>query len=134
MDDAYLQKTGFACFDTINEFEGGRGSHSQSVSQSVSHCTMSLNVPGLVVMVLFYLLVLGTGIWASVKSRRLLNSSQADRTEITLLGNRGISLMVGVFTMTGKCVEGKGRLNHIIIKVSRISSFGVTCGWTEFFN
>ncbi|XP_074504770.1 high-affinity choline transporter 1-like [Sebastes fasciatus] len=67
---------------------------------------MSLNVPGLVVMVLFYLLVLGTGIWASVKSRRLLNSSQADRTEITLLGNRGISLMVGVFTMTATFVGG----------------------------
>lgn len=65
---------------------------------------MSLNVPGLVVMVLFYLLVLATGIWASMKSKRVQNSSQADRTEVTLLGNRGISLAVGVFTMTGKCV------------------------------
>ncbi|XP_039669615.1 high-affinity choline transporter 1-like isoform X4 [Perca fluviatilis] len=62
---------------------------------------MSLNVPGLIVMVLFYLLVLGTGIWASMKSRRLQKSMQADRTEITLLGNRGISMVVGVFTMTG---------------------------------
>lgn len=63
---------------------------------------MSLNVPGLVVMVLFYLLVLGTGIWASVKSKGLQKSSQGDQTEITLLGNRGISLVVGVFTMTGE--------------------------------
>ncbi|XP_078116621.1 high-affinity choline transporter 1-like [Sander vitreus] len=67
---------------------------------------MSLNVPGLVVMVLFYLLVLGTGIWASMKSRRLQKSMQADRTEITLLGNRGISMVVGVFTMTATFVGG----------------------------
>uniref|UniRef100_UPI0037E7451D high-affinity choline transporter 1-like n=1 Tax=Semicossyphus pulcher TaxID=241346 RepID=UPI0037E7451D len=67
---------------------------------------MSLNVPGLVVMSLFYLLVLGTGIWASMKSRRLQKSSQADRTEITLLGNRGIGLVVGVFTMTATFVGG----------------------------
>ncbi|XP_059201598.1 high-affinity choline transporter 1-like [Centropristis striata] len=67
---------------------------------------MSLNVPGLVVTLLFYLLVLGTGIWASMKSKRLQKSSQADRTEITLLGNRGISLVVGVFTMTATFVGG----------------------------
>ncbi|XP_033992407.1 high-affinity choline transporter 1-like [Trematomus bernacchii] len=67
---------------------------------------MSLNIPGLVVMVLFYLLVLGTGIWASMKSNRLKKSSQADITEITLLGNRGISLVVGIFTMTATAVGG----------------------------
>ncbi|KAJ4946031.1 hypothetical protein JOQ06_023709 [Pogonophryne albipinna] len=65
---------------------------------------MSLNIAGLVVMVLFYLLVLGTGIWASMKSNRLKKSSQADITEVTLLGNRGISLVVGIFTMTGLVV------------------------------
>ncbi|XP_044061129.1 high-affinity choline transporter 1-like isoform X2 [Siniperca chuatsi] len=67
---------------------------------------MSLNVPGLVLMVLFYLLVLGTGIWASMKSKRVQKNSQADRTETTLLGNRGISLAVGVFTMTATFVGG----------------------------
>ncbi|XP_042274568.1 high-affinity choline transporter 1-like isoform X1 [Thunnus maccoyii] len=67
---------------------------------------MSLNVPGLVVMVLFYLMVLGTGIWASMKSKQVHKSSQADQTEITLLGNRGISLAVGVFTMTATFVGG----------------------------
>ena len=71
---------------------------------------MSLNVPGLVVMVLLYLMVLGTGIWASMKSKRLQKSSDADRTEITLLGNRGISLVLGVFTMTGEC---GGQMEHI---------------------
>ncbi|XP_047440978.1 high-affinity choline transporter 1-like [Mugil cephalus] len=67
---------------------------------------MSLNVPGLVVMVIFYLMVLGTGMWASMKSKRLADSSQADRTEVTLLGNRGISVVVGVFTMTATFVGG----------------------------
>ncbi|XP_029020637.1 high-affinity choline transporter 1-like [Betta splendens] len=67
---------------------------------------MSLNVPGLVVMVLFYLMVLGTGIWASVKSKRLQRQSKADRTEVTLLGNRDINLAVGIFTMTATFVGG----------------------------
>lgn len=62
---------------------------------------MSLNIPGLVVMVLFYLMVLGTGLWASMKSKRLKDSCNEGQTEVTLLGNRGISLVVGVFTMTG---------------------------------
>ncbi|XP_068443021.1 high-affinity choline transporter 1-like [Clinocottus analis] len=67
---------------------------------------MTLNMPGLVLMVLFYLLVLGTGIWASMKTKRLQKSSLGDQTEITLLGNRGISLVVGVFTMTATFVGG----------------------------
>ncbi|XP_022076473.1 high-affinity choline transporter 1-like [Acanthochromis polyacanthus] len=67
---------------------------------------MSLNVPGLVVMVVFYLMVLGTGVWAAFKTKREQKSSQANRTEVTLLGNRGISLAVGVFTMTATFVGG----------------------------
>lgn len=64
---------------------------------------MAINVPGLVVMVFFYLMVLGTGIWASMKSKKIKDQSQADQTEVTLLANRGISLVVGVFTTTGEC-------------------------------
>lgn len=56
---------------------------------------VTLNIPGMVVM------VLGTRLWASRKSKGLEENSKADRREITLLGNRGISLAVGVFTMTG---------------------------------
>ncbi|XP_029918492.1 high-affinity choline transporter 1-like [Myripristis murdjan] len=67
---------------------------------------MSLNVPGLLVMVFFYLLVLGTGIWASVRSKRVEEKSQGGGTEMTLLGNRGISLVVGIFTMTATFVGG----------------------------
>lgn len=67
---------------------------------------MSLNVPGLLAMLAFYVLVLGIGIWASVRSRRAREGSQDNRTEHTLLGNRGISLAVGVFTMTATFVGG----------------------------
>ncbi|XP_022615659.1 high-affinity choline transporter 1-like isoform X1 [Seriola dumerili] len=67
---------------------------------------MSLNVAGLVVMVVFYLMVLGTGIWASMRSKQVQKENQADRTAVTLLGNRGISLVVGVFTMTATFVGG----------------------------
>ncbi|KAF3838513.1 hypothetical protein F7725_010281 [Dissostichus mawsoni] len=93
-------ETSPACLDTPSV--SLKGSVGATVPHSVRQsCTMSLNIPGLVVMVLFYLLVLGTGIWASMKSNRLKKSSQADITEVTLLGNRGISLVVGIFTMTG---------------------------------
>ncbi|KAM4607420.1 high-affinity choline transporter 1-like [Polymixia lowei] len=62
---------------------------------------MALNIPGVIAMVFFYLLVLGTGIWASFKSKNERKKSEADQTEMTLLGNRRINLVVGIFTMTG---------------------------------
>ncbi|XP_033829636.1 high-affinity choline transporter 1-like isoform X1 [Periophthalmus magnuspinnatus] len=65
-----------------------------------------MNVPGLAAMVAFYLLVLGIGIWASVRAKRARERTQENRTEYTLLGNRGISLAVGVFTMTATFVGG----------------------------
>ncbi|XP_053735207.1 high-affinity choline transporter 1-like [Synchiropus splendidus] len=67
---------------------------------------MGVNVPGLIVMLLFYLLVLGTGIWASRKSKRATEKRSANWTDATLLGNRGISLAVGVFTTTATYVGG----------------------------
>ncbi|CAL8297995.1 unnamed protein product [Merluccius merluccius] len=68
---------------------------------------MAVNVAGVVVMVVFYLLVLGTGVWASFKSRREAKKTRGgDMTEMTLLGNRGISLVVGIFTMTATWVGG----------------------------
>lgn len=75
---------------------------SPSDLSSAIKSTMAINVPGLVVMVFFYLMVLGTGIWASMKSKKIKDHSQADQTEVTLLGNRGIPLIVGVFTTTGE--------------------------------
>ncbi|XP_054879400.1 high-affinity choline transporter 1-like isoform X2 [Poeciliopsis prolifica] len=67
---------------------------------------MALNIPGVAVMVLFYLLVLGIGIWASVKSKKEAKKGRGDKTEMALLGNRGINLAVGIFTMTATWVGG----------------------------
>lgn len=62
---------------------------------------MSLNVPGLIVMAVFYLLILGTGIWASMRSRKEEKKCTGDGMEITLLAGRKINLLVGIFTLTG---------------------------------
>ncbi|XP_068184296.1 high-affinity choline transporter 1-like [Antennarius striatus] len=67
---------------------------------------MAVNVPGVIVMVVFYLLVLGTGIWASFKSKRKQKKSTATGMEMVLLGNRSINLVVGVFTMTATWIGG----------------------------
>ncbi|KAJ0023489.1 hypothetical protein NQD34_003388 [Periophthalmus magnuspinnatus] len=67
---------------------------------------MAVNVPGVVVMVLFYLLVLGTGIWASFKSKRDQRKNSAGELESVFLGNRSISLVLGIFTMTATWIGG----------------------------
>ncbi|XP_049919264.1 high-affinity choline transporter 1-like [Epinephelus moara] len=67
---------------------------------------MALNIPGLIMMVAFYLLVLGTGIWASVKSKKMEKNTQGGRLEFSFLANRSVSLFVGVFTMTATWVGG----------------------------
>ncbi|KAM8859264.1 high-affinity choline transporter 1-like [Spinachia spinachia] len=67
---------------------------------------MGVNIPGLTAMLLFYLLVLGVGIWASVKSKREASRSAANKIEMALLGNRGIKQSVGIFTMTATWVGG----------------------------
>ncbi len=68
----------------------------------LNKCIMAVNVPGVIAMVFFYLLVLGTGIWASFKSKRKQKKSAATGMEMALLGNRSINQVVGVFTMTGE--------------------------------
>ncbi|KAF7663206.1 hypothetical protein LDENG_00216980 [Lucifuga dentata] len=67
---------------------------------------MALNIPGVVAMVLFYLLILGTGLWASRKSRRAERKSHGALTEVVLLGDRNINVVVGFFTMTATWVGG----------------------------
>ncbi|XP_034544932.1 high affinity choline transporter 1-like [Notolabrus celidotus] len=67
---------------------------------------MALNVPGLVVMAAFYLLILGTGIWASMRSKKEEKKCSGDGMEITLLAGRNINLLVGIFTLTATWVGG----------------------------
>ncbi|XP_071394760.1 high-affinity choline transporter 1-like [Centroberyx affinis] len=67
---------------------------------------MALNIPGVIAMVFFYLLVLGTGVWASIKTKKEEKKSESNKLEVTLLANRGISLVVGIFTMTATWIGG----------------------------
>ncbi|XP_074475671.1 high-affinity choline transporter 1-like [Sebastes fasciatus] len=67
---------------------------------------MALHIPGVIMMVAFYLLVLGIGIWASVKSKKMEKNTQGGRLEFSFLANRSVSLIVGVFTMTATWVGG----------------------------
>ena len=54
----------------------------------------AINVPGVIAIVLFYLLIVIVGIWAA---RRRKNNQ-----EETMLAGRSIGLFIGTFTMTGK--------------------------------
>ncbi|TNN23632.1 High-affinity choline transporter 1 [Liparis tanakae] len=65
------------------------------------HDTMALNVPGVIAVSVFYVIILGTGLWAARKSRKAEKNSRGNATEVVLLGDRNINLLVGVFTMTG---------------------------------
>ncbi|KAF3841651.1 hypothetical protein F7725_023602, partial [Dissostichus mawsoni] len=93
-----------------NESEKLNGSKSQTEASTLMASTnssiMAVNIPGLIAMVFFYLLVLGTGIWASFKSKREQKRSAATGMDMALLGNRSISLVVGIFTMTATWVGG----------------------------
>lgn len=62
---------------------------------------MAVNIPALLMSIAFYAFVLGIGIWASIKSKKL-ESAQTGRLEILFLANRSISLFVGTFTMAGE--------------------------------
>ncbi|XP_077350633.1 high affinity choline transporter 1-like isoform X3 [Festucalex cinctus] len=67
---------------------------------------MAANIPGIISMFFFYAVVLAIGIWASFKSRREKRKRVSGTLEMSLLGNRSISLLVGVFTMTATWVGG----------------------------
>ncbi|XP_068595345.1 high-affinity choline transporter 1-like [Brachionichthys hirsutus] len=67
---------------------------------------MAVNVPGLVVVVIFYIVILAIGIWASGKSRKAEKSCAGTKSEVTIVGGRNISVLVGIFTTTATWVGG----------------------------
>ncbi|KAG8252645.1 hypothetical protein J6590_053177 [Homalodisca vitripennis] len=60
-----------------------------------------INVSGVISIVLFYLLILGVGIWAARKKQ-----AGNDSEEEVMLAGRSIGLFVGIFTMTATWVGG----------------------------
>ncbi|XP_005094203.1 high-affinity choline transporter 1 [Aplysia californica] len=64
---------------------------------------MAIHIPGLIAIVVFYLLIVAVGIWASRKSKQ--TGSTADSEDVMLAG-RNIGLLIGIFTMTATWVGG----------------------------
>ncbi|XP_042352302.1 high affinity choline transporter 1-like [Plectropomus leopardus] len=67
---------------------------------------MAVNVPGLVAVVVFYIVILVMGIWASRKTKKVEKTCAGTKSEVTIVGGRNISVLVGVFTMTATWVGG----------------------------
>ncbi|XP_060891238.1 high affinity choline transporter 1-like isoform X1 [Labrus mixtus] len=67
---------------------------------------MAVDVPGLVAVVFFYIVILVIGIWASRKSRQVEKTCTGSKSEVTMVGGRNINVLVGVFTMTATWVGG----------------------------
>lgn len=57
-------------------------------------------MPGLVAIIIFYLMILGIGLWAAWRRK-----GEASTEEVMLAG-RDIGLFVGILTMTGKEMKG----------------------------
>ncbi|XP_071213889.1 high affinity choline transporter 1-like [Salvelinus alpinus] len=67
---------------------------------------MALDVGGLVAVVVFYVLILAIGIWASRKSKKEEEKCVGSKSEVTMVGGRNINILVGVFTMTATWIGG----------------------------
>ncbi|KAH9379048.1 hypothetical protein HPB48_014572 [Haemaphysalis longicornis] len=70
---------------------------------------MAINIPGLIAIVFFYVVILVVGIWAGRKSNQVRRGTGeitiGEQSNIMLAG-RNIGLFVGVFTMTATWVGG----------------------------
>ncbi|KAM7378195.1 hypothetical protein PAMA_013204 [Pampus argenteus] len=67
---------------------------------------MAVNWLGLLSMAVFYVIVLGTGIWASRKAKHEEKICTGNRSEVVMVGGRNLKLWVSIFTMTATWVGG----------------------------
>ncbi|XP_072120679.1 high affinity choline transporter 1-like [Mobula birostris] len=67
---------------------------------------MAVNILGLVAVIVFYMLILATGIWASRKSKREEKSCPGPKSEVAMVGGRNIGILVGIFATTAMWVGG----------------------------
>uniref|UniRef100_A0A4W3IYU7 High-affinity choline transporter 1-like n=1 Tax=Callorhinchus milii TaxID=7868 RepID=A0A4W3IYU7_CALMI len=88
---------------------------------------MAVNIPGLVAVFMFYLFILGIGIWASRKSKREEKKCSGDKSEVAMVGGRNLQLLVGIFTTTATWVGG-GFIN-VIAEAVYLPQLGLI--WTQ---
>eukprot|EP00093_Oithona_nana_P001901 01901.XXX_991_224_1 [CDS] Oithona nana genome sequencing. len=63
---------------------------------------MEVNYLGIFSIIVFYLLILGVGMWAASKK----GGDEMDQEEEVMLAGRNIGMFVGIFTMTATWVGG----------------------------
>lgn len=86
-----------------------------------------INIAGVISIILFYILILGVGIWAARKKE-----TGNDSEEEVMLAGRNIGLFVGIFTMTGEStirdensteyINWGGKNTHTV-KTLRVTNF-----------
>ncbi|XP_039600061.1 high-affinity choline transporter 1-like [Polypterus senegalus] len=67
---------------------------------------MALHIPGLVAVVVFYAVILITGIWAAKISKKEEKKYVGERSEVSMLGGRNLGIWLGIFTTTATWVGG----------------------------
>ncbi|KAM9753489.1 high-affinity choline transporter 1-like isoform 1-T2 [Menidia menidia] len=67
---------------------------------------MAVDVPGLISVIVFYICILVIGVWGSRKSKKVEKTCPGSKSEVSMVGGRNISVLVGIFTMTATWVGG----------------------------
>ncbi|MBN3304021.1 high affinity choline transporter 1 [Amia ocellicauda] len=67
---------------------------------------MAVDIPGLVAVIVFYVLILITGLWAARKSKKEEKRCTGNKSEITMVGGRNLNVWVSSFTTTATWVGG----------------------------
>lgn len=63
---------------------------------------MATNWLGLLSIVVFYIIILAIGIWASRKSKLEEKKCTGNRSEVAMVGGRNLNIWVSICTTTGK--------------------------------
>ncbi|XP_076826169.1 high-affinity choline transporter 1-like [Clavelina lepadiformis] len=84
---------------------------------------MAVNIPGLISLIVFYLLIMVFGFWGAwMKRKRGINKSEAN-----MVANRDIGLLLGCFTMTATWVGG----GYLLGTSESIYTPGMGLLWTQ---
>ncbi|KAJ8337330.1 hypothetical protein SKAU_G00385500 [Synaphobranchus kaupii] len=67
---------------------------------------MAVNIPGLIAVAVFYMIILATGVWASRKAKQEEKKNTGTATEVSLVAGRNMNIILGIFTMTATWVGG----------------------------
>ena len=60
---------------------------------------MAINIPGLIAVILFYVVMLLIGLWAS---KRALQKKTESQSEDVMLAGRSLGFVIGSITLTGE--------------------------------